>query len=73
MPGGYIGVNSGLLLAAQSESELAGVLAHEISHVTQRHIARQVMREKQLSVGTMLAMVVGLWPPAPTPTSPAPR
>ena len=60
MPGGYIGVNSGLLLAAQSESELAGVLAHEISHVTQRHIARQVMREKQLSVGTMLAMVVGL-------------
>ncbi len=60
MPGGFIGVNAGLLLAAQSESELAGVLAHEISHVTQRHIARQVMREKQLSMGTMLAMVVGL-------------
>lgn len=60
MPGGYIGVNTGLLLAAQSESELAGVLAHEISHVTQRHIARQVMREKQLSMGTMLAMVVAL-------------
>lgn len=60
MPGGFIGVNAGLLLASQSESELAGVLAHEISHVTQRHIARQVMREKQLSMGTMLAMVVGL-------------
>ena len=60
MPGGFIGVNSGLLLASQSESELAGVLAHEISHVTQRHIARQVMREKQLSMGTMLAMVIGL-------------
>ena len=60
MPGGFIGVNAGLLLASQSESELAGVLAHELSHVTQRHIARQVMREKQLSMGTMLAMVVGL-------------
>jgi predicted Zn-dependent protease len=40
LPGGYIGVNAGLLLASESESELAGVLAHEISHVTQRHIAR---------------------------------
>ena len=60
MPGGYIGVNTGLLLAAQTESEVAGVLGHEISHVTQRHIARQVMREKQLSMGTMLAMVVAL-------------
>lgn len=60
MPGGFIGVNTGLLLAAQSESELAGVLAHEISHVTQRHIARQVFREKQLSMGTMLAMATAL-------------
>lgn len=60
MPGGFIGVNAGLLLAAQTESEVAGVLAHEISHVTQRHIARQVMRERQLSMGTMLAMVLGL-------------
>lgn len=60
MPGGFIGVNTGLLLAAQSESELAGVLAHEVSHVTQRHIARQVFREKQLSMGTMLAMAVAL-------------
>lgn len=60
MPGGFIGVNTGLLLAAQSESELAGVLAHEISHVTQRHIARQVFREKQLSMGTMLAMALAL-------------
>lgn len=60
MPGGFIGVNTGLLLAAQTESELAGVLAHEISHVTQRHIARQVFRQKQLSMGTMLAMAVAL-------------
>lgn len=60
MPGGFIGVNTGLLLAVQTESELAGVLAHEISHVTQRHIARQVFREKQVSMGSMLAMAAAL-------------
>ena len=60
MPGGFIGVHTGLLLAAQTESELAGVLAHEVSHVTQRHIARQVFREKQLSMATMVAMGLAL-------------
>lgn len=40
MPGGYIGVNKGLILAAQSEGELASVLGHEMAHVTQHHIAR---------------------------------
>jgi predicted Zn-dependent protease len=40
LPGGYVGVNTGLILLCQSESELASVLAHEISHVTQHHIAR---------------------------------
>ena len=43
LPGGYIGVHTGLLLATANESELAGVLAHEISHVTQRHISRALM------------------------------
>ena len=42
MPGGYIGINAGLLMASDSESELAGVMAHEIAHVTQRHIARSM-------------------------------
>lgn len=60
MPGGYIGVHSGLILSAQSESELAGVLAHEISHVTQRHIARQVFQSRQLSMASMLAMGLAL-------------
>ena len=41
LPGGFIGINAGLLLATKSESELAGVMAHEIAHVTQRHHARQ--------------------------------
>lgn len=40
MPGGYIGVNKGLLLAVQSEGELASVLGHEMAHVTQHHMAR---------------------------------
>jgi predicted Zn-dependent protease len=42
MPGGFIGVNAGLLLITQSESELASVLSHEISHVTQHHLARMI-------------------------------
>ena len=44
MPGGFIGVHTGLIVAAQNESELAGVLGHEIAHVTQRHIARQIFQ-----------------------------
>jgi len=39
-PGGYIGVNSGLILTTEAESELASVMAHEIAHVTQRHLYR---------------------------------
>ncbi|WP_374326611.1 M48 family metalloprotease [Azonexus sp.] len=60
MPGGYVGVHSGLILAAQSESELAGVLAHELSHVTQRHIARQIFQSKRIGIASMLAMGLGL-------------
>lgn len=60
MFGGYIGVNSGLLLSAQTESEVAAVLAHEISHVTQRHLARQIEKEKQISAASMVALVVGI-------------
>lgn len=58
--GGYVGVNTGLLLAAQTESELAGVLGHEIAHVTQRHLARQIYGAKQASIATMVAMALAL-------------
>ena len=58
MPGGYIGVNSGLVVAAQSESELAAVLAHEIGHVMQRHIARGISQQSQ-STGILVASMVG--------------
>lgn len=47
LPGGFIGSHSGLVLAAQSESELASVLAHEIGHVSQRHIARMIGNQRQ--------------------------
>ena len=60
MPGGYIGVHSGLILAAQSESELAGVLAHEISHVTQRHIARQVYQARNVGILSLAAMLLAM-------------
>jgi predicted Zn-dependent protease len=56
LPGGYVGVNTGLILLAQTESELASVLAHEISHVTQHHMARALSAQKD----SMLMSLAGL-------------
>ena len=56
LPGGYIGIHTGLIVLAQNESELASVVAHEISHVTQRHMARMVDNQKN----TMLLQIAGL-------------
>lgn len=58
LPGGFIGINSGLVTGAQSESELAGVLAHEIGHVMQRHIARGIAQQSQ-GAGMMVASLIG--------------
>lgn len=55
VPGGYVGVHSGLILSSQSESELASVLAHEISHLTQRHGARMIEAAGKMSLPTMAA------------------
>jgi predicted Zn-dependent protease len=60
MPGGNIGVHTGLLLAAQSESELASVVSHEIAHVTQDHIARMVAAQSQSQWPTMAALALAL-------------
>ncbi|HTH94337.1 MAG TPA: M48 family metalloprotease [Rhodocyclaceae bacterium] len=60
MPGGYIGVHTGLIAAAESESELAGVLAHEISHVTQRHLARAFAKQDRETVPMMVAMALAI-------------
>jgi predicted Zn-dependent protease len=59
-PGGHIGVNVGLFLAAESESELAAVLAHEIAHVTQRHLARAFESADRLSLPTTAAILAAI-------------
>jgi predicted Zn-dependent protease len=60
LPGGYVGVHTGLILAARSESELAGVLAHEISHVTQSHLARMFGNQSQAQLASLLSLAVAL-------------
>jgi predicted Zn-dependent protease len=57
LPGGFIGVHTGTILLVQSESELASVMAHEIGHVQQRHIARMLGRQKDalaITIGSLL-------------------
>ena len=60
LPGGFIGVHTGLMRSAHNESELAGVMGHEISHVTQRHIARFFEKQQSNSVPMLLALAVAL-------------
>jgi beta-barrel assembly-enhancing protease len=57
LPGGFFYVNSGLILRAQEESELAGVMAHEISHVTARHGTKQATKADIIQIGAMAAMI----------------
>jgi len=58
LPGGFIAVHSQLLIAAQSESELASVLSHEIGHVSQRHIARMLGQQKQDALLPLAALIL---------------
>lgn len=58
LPGGFIGAHSGLLIAAQSESELASVMSHEIGHVAQRHIARMLGQQRQDALIPLAAMLL---------------
>ncbi|MEP6607704.1 MAG: M48 family metalloprotease [Burkholderiaceae bacterium] len=60
LPGGFIGVHTGLILAAQTESELAGVMAHEIGHVTQRHIARMLAKQRESAALALGALLLAL-------------
>ncbi len=60
LPGGFVAVHSGLFLAAQSESELAGVVGHEIGHVAQRHIARMLGQERKDSLIPLAAMALAM-------------
>jgi len=58
MPGGYIGVHTGLLVQSDTESELASVLGHEIGHVMQRHIARGITNQNQSMWIALASMVL---------------
>jgi predicted Zn-dependent protease len=60
LPGGYIGINTGLIMATRSESELAGVLAHEIAHVTQKHIARRIATTGRTSILATAAVLAAI-------------
>jgi beta-barrel assembly-enhancing protease len=59
LPGGFFYVNSGLILAADEEAELAGVMAHEISHVAARHGMRQMTRANWAQIGTIPLIFIG--------------
>jgi predicted Zn-dependent protease len=60
LPGGFIGVHTGLITTARSESELAAVLSHEIGHVTQRHIARFFAQQKQAGLASLAALALAI-------------
>jgi len=59
-PGGFIGINSGLILNSENESELASVMSHEIAHVTQRHIYRSYEAATQLSLPAAAALIAAI-------------
>src|ERR1700760_1505228 len=61
LPGGFFFVNSGLILKADTEAELAGVMAHEIAHVAARHGTRQATRGELAQLGTIPLIFVGGW------------
>lgn len=58
-PGGYVYVNRGLITLCESESELAGVIAHEIAHVNARHIADTIAKSQRLSIAALAGMLAG--------------
>ncbi|MDR5778548.1 M48 family metalloprotease [Caballeronia sp. LZ065] len=60
MPGGFIGVNTGLIAATQTESELASVIGHEMGHVLQRHIARMLGAQEKNTYTALAGMLAGL-------------
>ena len=61
LPGGFFFVNSGLILRAESESELAGVMAHEIAHVAARHGTRQASRGQLMNIASIPLIFMGGW------------
>ncbi|MDP3083879.1 MAG: M48 family metalloprotease [Rubrivivax sp.] len=61
LPGGYVGVHLGLIAITSSRDELASVLAHELAHVTQRHIARSVVNSQRASLVGLAGLLLGVF------------
>jgi predicted Zn-dependent protease len=59
MPGGHIFLTSGLIILAENDQEVAGVMSHEVAHVTGRHIAQLIDRSKRLNIASLAAMIAG--------------
>ena len=60
-PAGHIYINSGLLAAMQTEEELVGILAHEISHVVCRHISQKIERSKKVNIAALAGVAAGIF------------
>jgi len=60
MPGGFIAINSGLIMATRNENELAGVMAHETAHVTQRHLVRGMIDQTHAGLVSTAAMLAAI-------------
>jgi predicted Zn-dependent protease len=60
LPGGFVGVHTGLINISDTESELASVLAHELGHVTQRHISRMFGQQQQMQMPLMVALAAAI-------------
>ncbi len=58
-PGGYVYVNKGLINLVEKESELAGVLAHEIAHINARHIAAIIEKSTRMNIAALAAILAG--------------
>ncbi len=61
MPGGYVGVHLGLMALTQTPDQLASVLAHELTHVTQRHIARSIAPQQRASLVALASLLLGVF------------
>lgn len=60
-PGGYIYINKGLIMAAENEAQLAGVIAHELGHANARHVAGIIEKSKKLNMATLAAIMAGVF------------
>jgi predicted Zn-dependent protease len=60
LPGGYIGVHTGLIQSAENESELAGVLAHEIAHISQEHLSRMIAQQDRSYLPSLAALAIAV-------------